>query len=498
MESDEFPFQGKILGPGTSSHLTVIFVPGGVAIPEDYILVKTEMDKVYIRLVARQPLPLVFSVPKTVDLGHCLVSHVTSSSFAITAMGAGAAFRLLLDCQSPSPSDHRFPGVELIYVCHNILFIPPFVAYPCALELQAEETGNVIVLFRPNVPGKFCATLKLITGTGLEWETVISGIAVDIAVDFGHIDGRRLRPGELDLGLWIGQVVVSSSTKRELTVVNSSPISYRYFWKLTRSQPFLGDWKVASDTVYDPYDKEAIFMVPPSGVLRPGAEMATDITFAPSDLLVYKYHAVLYLDTRHCNSQHLEGCWREFVDMLDMLEAKLRLPGGESEWPYQDAEKAKTYFSGIRLSAAESKGGIFKVLEFDMMGSGSPFDVQIVPASVSSSGVLMLGSYYQHEILIMNNGQSSISFAWELHPTPMDENLVTVSPVTGKVEGLTFVEACVTVRARKIGKLKQTILCKFEDLKGTGFTLTLEVEGFVEGPVVIIDDPMLAFGFVQV
>ncbi|KAL2644339.1 hypothetical protein R1flu_011926 [Riccia fluitans] len=529
ISSDEVPFQGKTLVSGDHCDFRVHFQPPTVWCYEDMITVKTEMDCVEIPLKAINPLPVVV-LPAFVDMGLCLCGHAVSYSYTLISKGAGAEFEWVYMVNDLDPDDisvrkdPRYDDIENEYYRNNILSIPPFVFYPCQFKTTVDSKQEFIVLFRPPRAGTYYTYVRLKTATMLHWEMKFKATAVDLRINLQKIEGLDFRPGQRELGIAFGQVTVSHTVSKEITIKSHTPLPIRFFWRM-QSKHLKANAEVDPEcTVIErdiPLPNLLVFVADPvSGVFQAQAETCIGFNFTPSDLANYHQVATLYVDTRSPLPLGSD-VWRDFREALLLVEYKKANWHAERNWAYRvlwgidnsafecsgetldqsDLLKISSSIENIfHVSQVENGGSIFRMIEMDLAGSGTHFDVRLAPALLQFSGILSLGQTRIQEIEMINESPTEVIFEWEVHKTPYGEvrNSAHVFPVKGKIGGNSSKTIQVTVKANKVGRMELVFHCLVESPFHKGqLPLMLKIEGHITGPHVTIAPCVLDFGLCQ-
>ncbi|KAL3697570.1 hypothetical protein R1sor_011646 [Riccia sorocarpa] len=529
ISSDEVPFQGKTLVSGDHCDFRVHFQPPTVWCYEDVVTVKTEMDCVEIPLKATNPLPVVV-LPTFVDMGLCLCGHAVSYSYTLTSKGAGAEFEWVYMVNDLDPDDisvredPRYDDLENEYYRNNILSIPPFVFYPCQFTTSVDSKQEFVVLFRPPRAGTYYTYVRLKTTTMLHWEIKFKATAVDLRINLQKLQGIDFRPGQSELGIAFGQVTVSHTVSKEVTVQSHTPLPIRFFWRMQSKHLQANKEMDPECTVTErdiPLPNLLVFVADPvSGVFQAQAETPIRFNFTPSDLANYHQVATLYVDTRSPMplGSHV---WRDFREALLVAEYKKANWHAERNWAYRvlwgidnsafecsgqtldqsDLEKISSCIGNIfHVSQVENGGTIFRMIELDLAGSGTQFDVRLAPPLLQFSGILSLGQTRIEEIEMINESPTEVIFEWEVHKTPYGvvENSASVFPVKGKIGGNGSKTIQVTVKANKVGRIELVFHCLVESPFHKGqLPLMLKIEGHVTGPNVIITPCVVDFGLCQ-
>ncbi|OAE24036.1 hypothetical protein AXG93_4079s1260 [Marchantia polymorpha subsp. ruderalis] len=529
--SSENPFQGKTLVSGDKCDFDVIYQPPTVWCYEDQVEVKTEMDHVTIPLLAINPLPVVV-LPTFVDMGLCLAGHAISYSYTLTSKGAGANFHWLpltnvMDsdvvnsCVQPDP---RYDDLESYYDNNNIFYIPPFVLYPYSFTTTTDSKQEFIMLFRPRHSGTFYTYVRLMTGTNLHWEIKFKATAIDLRLNLQRFEGMEFRPGQRELGIAFGQVTVSHMVSKEVTVKSHTRLPVRFFWRMQSKH-----LKVNEETDPEcltmgrdiPIENLLVFVADPGfGVFAVESESPIRFKFTPSDLANYHQVATLYVDTR-APMPLGSDVWKDFREGLRNAEYIKANHYAEQNWPYRvlwgidnsafecsgqilnqhDMNTVSSCIENIfHVSQVENGGTIFRMIEIDLAGSGTHFNVRFAPSLLQFSGILTLGQIRIEEIEMINESPVEVIFTWEVHKTPYGvvKNSAYVFPVTGKIAGNSSRKIQVTMKANKVGRIELVFHCLVESPYHKGkLPLVLKVEGHVSGPNVIITPCVVDFGLCQ-
>lgn len=534
MSSTEDPFQGKILISGMLCKFDVIFTPKNVSEVKDVMEVRSEMDTCVVELMSTHPLPTV-EFPSSMDCGYCLTGHSCSTSYTFVSQGAEAHFAMLgfsndLEWNligTKWNQDLRWKDVQDRYVKHNFTFFAPFVAYPRMVKVQAEQSQEMIVLFRPPRCGQFSGVLKIETSTGRHWEVLVTGHAVDLDIRCTKLDGKAWREGEFDLGVSFGDSCVGGTTSHTVAIKNHCELPMRFFWRVSeqiRSASIFNMNNGLSTTKDICWERDREFKpLPTFGVLPALSEIQMSLSFTPSHLVHYCQLACLYVDTRMDEPLSSKE-WKTFRDHLFMIEhneivdeEKNAQQEAKSLYPIHHASDGIINHSlnpselqaysfcdeAFAIGKADNMGHITKVLELKLEGRGVPLDVLLVPPLLVVGGGLTIGTIRNFKITVRNNSHCAIRFSWERPGTPSKlgvlQNSVYFQPWIGDIPAYGNHDISVIFKARRIGAFEAKHECRISNLLGLGqLPLLFRVEGHTRGPIITLSPPMLNFGLVQV
>ncbi|XP_073389836.1 uncharacterized protein [Physcomitrium patens] len=515
MFSKEDPFQGKILISGMFCRFDVVFKPRSAIDCSDEIQVQSEMDTVVITLKSINPFPIVV-FPHIINLGYCLTNHSVAASYTFTCKEAGAHFAMYGFCNDLEwtlmgtkwTQDPRYVGLQERYIEKNLIFFPPFLAYPQETKLKKNETQDLIVLFQPSKCGPFGGVLQIETSMGRHWEILVKGHGVALQVTCNKFDGREWRVGEFERGIPFGSCTIGTTSSHFVSIKNDCEVPLRFYWlnsketQIASTNEITSKGNKTSKSVVQEnigVESQLEFVIKPTfGVIPALSEMEAIVSFTPTNFKSYQQMMCLYVDTR-ASHPLASNNWKHVKNELLTLENENGSGMSVGTQPYNLTNEELT------IERVDNMGSVFKVLEFPTSGCGIPIDVQCIPSFLSIAGGLTIGTVRNYKIKIQNNSGSKVKFSWERPKTVYDNgvcsNAVYFEPFSGEIQGYEHLDVNAIVKARKVGSFHKVCRCLITSLNESskeGAEIFFQISGHTRGPCISITPAVIDYGLIQI
>nr|XP_022304299.1 deleted in lung and esophageal cancer protein 1-like isoform X2 [Crassostrea virginica] len=475
----QFPGEHGLVAPGMSCHYGVRFAPDALMDYDDEIRIQTQSSQpIIIPLQGRRQPPLI-SLPKVLDVGHCLVGGVHVGQFIVKNEGGSGRF-----CVIPRSS---WPATNFKSVVTNgSVKIPPFEVRPSILELMKGDTGVLEVIFAPHAVRSFTQEITIVCDNCHVKHFTLKGEAQLAEVELMSVE-RGLSaalPGELsdvsaDSLIRFDELNPFTYTDRSILVKNKTDVELPFQWMIYK--PDMTDTDELDKKPDRVPDVDSVFSVhPPSGMLPPTKEMEFKITFAPP--VVDMFHSVLHLLLQQV-PPHQNGSAKSAKSQKNAEEQNTS--SGE------DTEDEEETMSEMFMNSDLKQFKDVTALEIEVKGKSVPLNVVLHPYAVYAPGQNLVGTTIKKLVTMANHSRSTITFQWQ---PILEKTILEVEPPFGELDPGMAMDLELSITGSEPGKVDQTMYCYVMNLDDP---LHLHVEAEFKGPEISIEEPDVDFGLVR-
>uniref|UniRef100_A0A8C4E4B0 DLEC1 cilia and flagella associated protein n=1 Tax=Dicentrarchus labrax TaxID=13489 RepID=A0A8C4E4B0_DICLA len=285
-----FPSEGGVVAPGMSCKYTVRFAPDSLGDYEDFIVVETQAEHLFVvPIVARRP-PPILTLPRVLDCGCCLVGGVKFVEFLCQNVGLSAG----TFCMIPK---NQWPASNLrvkIYLTTYFSEQPPFAVSPSLFVLQPGEATVVEVVFFPTTAEKSCQVFTVVCDNCQVKDISIEGEGQLIALELVSVSGKKEPPvvGEAhDLTaehfVRFSPCNPHSVQQKKLIIRNNVHLELPFHWQIMKPnlRPLLpGEIPEPSHIQFHLATDDVFHVSPVTGFLAPCQEEEFLFTFCPKEV----------------------------------------------------------------------------------------------------------------------------------------------------------------------------------------------------------------------
>ncbi|XP_055364189.1 deleted in lung and esophageal cancer protein 1 isoform X2 [Betta splendens] len=454
-----FPGEGGVVAPGMSCKYTVRFAPDSLADCEDFIMVETQVEHLFVvPILATRP-PPVLTLPRILDCGYCLIGGVKFVEVHCKNVGLSAGTFCVIPKRQWPPADLR--SSSRAYFCEQ----PPFAVSPSLFVLQPGEGVVMEVVFFPTTAEKSCQVFTVVCDNCHVKDISVEGEGQPIAIELVSVSGEREPPtvGEVhDLTaehfVSFGPSNPHSVQHKKLIVRNNVHLELPFCWQIMKPnlQPRLPGETIETFHIQSSLATDDIFHVRPlTGLLGPCQDHEFLVTFCPKELK--DYHNVCHL----------------------VLRDVPQLPQEPSE---------NSVLQPVRTG---SKVSDVIVMEIEVKGSTEPYQVLLEPYAVVIPGEIFISTTTRRQFKMWNHSKTFIFFQWERMNSC--SHSIEVEPSTGKIDENECCEFDLIVTGEKAERVVTSLVCHIEHHR----PIVLAVEVSFKGPVVTPSVPSVDFGLMR-
>uniref|UniRef100_A0A061QYE1 Deleted in lung and esophageal cancer protein 1 n=1 Tax=Tetraselmis sp. GSL018 TaxID=582737 RepID=A0A061QYE1_9CHLO len=455
-----YPKEHGYLAPGMHALATVVFTPDSLADFEDFLTIDTELKggkssfKVPLTGTRRSP---ELTLPQTISLGEVMVGNEQVSEVGFENLGGDGCLKLVSESDWP----HRLASAPA-----DIMEAGVFRIWPAQFHVASGQRAAIYVSFWPFTPQDYEARFYIVADNCHARECVLRGEGTEVEITVNELDGRALKPGELNGTLWFGEVDSGSSSERTLTVQNVGGVALPFVWQQTERkmlgrQPRNNIAELESgeeqnsdaeqlrlqQAVRDELDltfldavQKYFFISPDKGRFEPGQSITFTLEFRPFALRRYEYWMQLMVDTA------IEGTAGTKPDTL--------------------------------------------AVEIGLEGTAAPLEARVAPRKVDLRCTpLLLGHSTSLDLVLQNPSEGPAHYSF----SGMTQS-VSLAPVSGVLSPGELAQATLTVKATSLGFHSQTITMDVQ----YGPSTEVSVLYNVQTPRIEMLNSDLDFGLVQV
>ncbi|XP_056008414.1 deleted in lung and esophageal cancer protein 1-like isoform X2 [Ostrea edulis] len=477
----QFPGEHGLVAPGMSCHYGIRFAPDSLMDYDDEIRIQTQSsDPIIVPLQSRRQPPLI-SLPKVLDVGHCLVGGVHIGQFIVKNEGGSGRF-----CVMPRSS---WPATNFKSVVTNgSVQIPPFDVRPSMLELMKGDTGVMEVVFAPHAIRKFTQEITIVCDNCQVKHFTLKGEAQKAEVELINVERglSEALPGELsDVSaenlIRFDELNPFTYTDKTIVVKNITDVELPFQWMIYK--PDMTDTDELDRKSDRVPDVDSVFSVhPPSGMLPPTAEMEFKITFAPP--VVDMFHSVLHLLLQQVPPYNENGSAKSAKSRKQSMEEPNSSSGEETE---DDEETMSEMFMNSDMKQFKD----VTALEIEVKGKSVPLNVVLHPYAVYSPGQHLLGTTVKKLVTMANHSRSTVTFQWQPHH---EKTIIEMEPPFGELDPGMAMDLELSITGSEPGKVDKTLYCYVMNLEEP---LHLHVEAEFKGPEIAVEEPNVDFGLVR-
>ncbi|XP_061179869.1 deleted in lung and esophageal cancer protein 1-like isoform X2 [Saccostrea echinata] len=476
----QFPGEHGLVAPGMSCHYGIRFAPDSLIDYDDEIRIQTQSSEpIIVPLQGRRQPPLI-SLPKVLDVGHCLVGGVHIGQFIVKNEGGSGRF-----CVIPRSS---WPATNFKSVVTNgNVKIPPFDVRPSMLELMKGDTGMLEVVFAPHSVRSYSQEITIVCDNCHVKHFTLKGEAQKAEVELLSVERglSAVLPGELsDVSaenlIRFDELNPFTYTDRSIVVKNKTDVELPFQWMIYK--PDMTDTDELDKKPDRVPDVDSVFSVhPPSGMLPPAKDMEFKITFAPP--VVDIFHSVLHLLLQQVPPYNGNGSAQSAKSQKQSQEQNSS-SGEETE---EDEETMSEMFMNSDLKQFKD----VTALEIEVKGKSVPLNVVLHPYAVYAPGQNLVGTTIKKLVTMANHSRSTITFQWQPHH---EKTIIEVEPPFGELDPGMAMDLELSITGSEPGKVDQTMYCYVMNLDEP---LHLHVEAEFKGPEIAVEEPDVDFGLVR-
>uniref|UniRef100_A0A3Q3G0Z0 DLEC1 cilia and flagella associated protein n=1 Tax=Labrus bergylta TaxID=56723 RepID=A0A3Q3G0Z0_9LABR len=445
-----FPGDGGVVAPGMSCKYTVRFAPGSLGNYEDFIVVETQAEHIFVVPIAAIRPPPVLTLPRVLDCGYCLIGGVKFVEFFCQNVGLSSGTFCII------------PKNKWSFFAEQA----PFAISPSIFVLQPGEATAVEVVFFPTTAEKSCQAFTVACDNCQVKDVSIEGEGQLIALELVSVSGQNDPPvlGEVhDLSaehfIRFSPCNPHSVQQKKLIIRNNVHLELPYHWQIMKPnlRPLLpGEIPEPSHIQFHLATDDVFHVSPMAGVLSPCQEVEFLLTFSPNELK--DYHSVCHLVLRDV-----------------------------PELPPESTEDG--ILQPVRTG---SKVSDVIVMEIEVKGSTVPYQVLLDPYAVIIPGDLFICTTTRRQFKMWNHSKTGIFFQWERMSS--SSHIIEVEPSTGRIEENECFDFDLIVTGGKPEKVVSSLVCHIEHRQEP---VTLAVEVSFKGPTVTLSVPSVDFGLLK-
>ncbi|CAL1533794.1 unnamed protein product [Lymnaea stagnalis] len=475
----QFPGENGLVAPGMSCRYDIRFAPNSLKDYEDLITVQTQASEpIIIPLRAYRP-PPVLTLPKSVDLGYCLVGGIQITHVLVKNVGGPGRFCLMPRNKWPTtsirtvlPTNSARPSIKC----------SPFEIIPATFELGHGKTTVLEVVFSPQVSKSYVQEMTIacdnchtshfkLQGEGQIAKVGLAGVEMGLSEplvgEFNDISAKHLVRFD-DLNPY-------TYTEMNVSVKNFTRVELPYHWMIYKpinkanqncdeKMNELASSAPAEDRVPELNGVFSVF--PHAGVLKPSETTNFKFTFAPPK--EGNYHSAVHMLLQQVPS----------IKESQSLLADLGV--------VHEEEELQSNF-GQTLSYRDVTG-----LQMEVKGKCLPLNVVLHPYGIFIQSSCLIGSSVKRLFTMANHSYSTIAFQWE---TYTKSYMIEVEPPLGELDPGMAMDLEISITGVEPGPIDHTLLCHVVHMEKP---LHLRIQAEFKGPEIKILQPTVNFGLVRV
>ncbi|XP_041670632.1 deleted in lung and esophageal cancer protein 1 [Cheilinus undulatus] len=455
-----FPGDGGVVAPGMSCKYTVRFAPDSLGDYEDFIVVETQAEQLFVVPIRGIRPPPMLTLPRALDCGYCLVGGVKFVEFFCQNVGLSSGTFCVIPKNQWPASNLR--SVDRCFFSEQ----PPFAISPSLFVLQPGEAIVVEVVFFPTTAEKSSQTFTIVCDNCQVKDISTEGEGQLIALELVSVSGQKEPPvlGEAhDLTaehfVRFSPCNPHSVQEKKLIIRNNVHLELPYQWQIMKPnlRPLLpGETPEPSHIQFHPATDDVFQVSPTTGVLPPCQEVEFLLTFSPNELK--DFHSVCHLVLR------------------DVPE-----PPPE---PSEDGV-LQPVRTGFKVSDVI-------VMEIEVKGTTEPYQVLLDPYAVNIPGEVFICTATRRRFKMWNHSKTCIFYQWERLNS--SSHIIEVEPPTGSIEENECFDFELIVTGWKPEKVVSSLVCHIEHCHKP---VTLPVKVSFKGPIVILSVPGVDFGLIK-
>ncbi|XP_026216993.1 deleted in lung and esophageal cancer protein 1 [Anabas testudineus] len=455
-----FPGEGGVVAPGMSCKYMVRFAPDSLTDYEDFIVVETQAEHLFVVPIAATRPPPVLTLPRVLDCGYCLIGGVKFVEFLCQNVGLSAGTFCIIPKNLWPASNLR--SAARTYFSEQ----PPFAISPSLFVLQPGEATVVEVVFFPTTAEKSCQVFTIVCDNCQVKDISTEGEGQLIALELVSVSGERELPAVGELHDLTAEHFVRFSPcnphsvqQKKLIIRNNVHLELPFHWQIMKPNlhPLLpGETPEPSHIQFHLATDDVFHVSPPSGLLAPCQDHEFLFTFSPEELK--DYHGVCHL----------------------VLRDVPQLPPDPSE---------NSVLQPVRPG---SKVSDVIVMEIEVKGSTEPYQVLLEPYAIVIPGELFICTTTRRQFKMWNHSKTFIYFQWERMNS--SSHIIEVEPSTGRIDENECFDFDLIMTGGKPERVVTSLLCHIEHHHEP---VTLAVEVSFKGPIVTLSAPSVDFGLVR-
>lgn len=515
----KYPGVHGLVAPGMSAQFNVRFMPDSLANYEDHILVQSQSEeplKVMFKAERKAP---VLTIPQNLHCGQCLVGGTKVEEIVVKNKGGNGRFCILKKTTWPAAN---FKTV----VSPGSLDVGVFQIQPAVFELLSGQTMVLELIFSPTNTEKYSEDLVIVCDNCQIQDLTIDGEGQSAAVELVSVsDGEEDRPklGEIsdvtaDHLIRFPPLNPHSFYMKQVLVHNSINVEMPYTWHIlkpnlqTSLRP--DEQNLIDRFEFYPDETPAFFIEPQRGTLQPNGIHEFVVTFAPH--VVGNYQNVLHLvlsnipessasgknqarrDSSHHNAVQ-ESLPSQHVGRKSPLPSNMTSSSTNNNSNNQIQRRdspTKLNNNATNVSTMTSKPGQSQLreviaMEIELKGDSIPYSVLVHPPAIIVPGSVLEGTTVKRPFKMANYSLAPVQYKWTSESQP---NIVEVEPPMGVIDPGDYSELEVSITGSKPGPLSCDLQCKIDHLEDP---LHLNIQANIDGPKVVIMNPLVDFGLVR-
>ncbi|XP_026147588.1 deleted in lung and esophageal cancer protein 1 [Mastacembelus armatus] len=435
-----FPGDGGVVAPGMSCKYTVRFAPDSLADYDDFIVVESQAEHLFVVPIAARRPPPILSLPRVLDCGYCLIGGVKFVEFLCQNFGLSPGTFCIIPKNQWPASNLR--SVARTYFSEQ----PPFAVSPSVFVLQPEEATVVEVVFFPTTAEKSRQVFTVVCDNCQVKDITIEGEGHLIALELVSVSGEKKPPVISDVHDLTAEHCVHfnpcnphSAQQKTLIIRNNVHLELPFHWRIMVH--------LATEDVFH--------ISPLTGLLGPCQDHEFLFTFCPKKLK--DYHSVCQL----------------------VLQDVPQLP-------------EPTENGVLHPVQTGSKVSDVIVMEIEVKGSAEPYQVLLEPYAVVIPGEIFISTTTRRQFKMWNHSKTFIIFQWERMNST--SHIIEVEPSTGRIEENECFDFDLIMTGGKPERVVTALVCH---IKHHHEPVTLAVEVSFKGPIVTLSLPSVDFGLMR-
>ncbi|KAK2859516.1 hypothetical protein Q5P01_004136 [Channa striata] len=455
-----FPGKGDVVAPGMSCKYMVRFAPDSLADYEDFIVVETQAEHLFVVPITAQRPPPILTLPRVLDCGYCLIGGVKFVEFLCQNVGLSTGTFCIIPKNQWPASNLRSASKT----CFSEQ--PPFAVSPSLFVLQPGEATVVEVVFFPTTAEKSCQAFTVVCDNCQVKDILIKGEGQLIALELVSVSGEMEPPviGEVcDLTaehfVRFSPCNPHSVQQKKLVIRNNVHLELPFHWQIMKPNlhPLLPGETLKPTHIQFHLATDDVFHVSPvTGFLAPCQDNEFLLTLCPKELT--DYHSVCHL----------------------VLSDVPQLPPEPSE---------NSVLQPVRTGSKVSE---VIVMEIEVKGSTVPYQVLLEPYAVVIPGEIFICTTTRRQFKMWNHSKTFIFFQWERLND--GSHIMEVEPSTGRIDENECFDFDLIVTGGKPERVVTGLVCHIEHHHEP---VTLAVEVSFKGPIVNLNVPSVDFGLMR-
>ncbi|KAK2886526.1 deleted in lung and esophageal cancer protein 1 [Channa argus] len=455
-----FPGEGGVVAPGMGCKYIVRFAPDSLADYEDFIVVETQTEHLFVVPIIAQRPPPILTIPRVLDCGYCLIGGVKFVEFLCQNVGLSTG----TFCIIPK---NQWPASSLRSASRTCFSEqPPFAVSPSLFMLQPGEATVVEVVFFPTTAEKSCQAFTVVCDNCQVKDILIEGEGQLIALELVSVSGEILPPviGEVrDLTaehfVRFRPCNPHSVQQKKIIIRNNVHLELPFHWQIMKPNlhPLLPGETLEPSHIQFHLATDDVFRVSPvTGFLAPCQDHEFIFTWYPKEIV--DYHSVYHL----------------------VLRDVPQMPPDPSE---------KSILQPVRTG---SKVNDVISMEIEVKGSTVPYQVLLEPYAIVIPAEIFICTTTRRQFKMWNHSKTFIFFQWDRKTS--QSCVIEVEPSTGRIEENECFDFDLIVTGVKPERVVTSLVCHIEHHHEP---VTLVVEVSFKGPIVNLNVPGVDFGLMR-